>query len=61
MMNRYQITYWSITWVSAALHTTTSKLHVGEEDRSEQGSSPPISPSGNVSAGNMYLVVNEDM
>ena len=38
--------------VSVGLLLTATRLHVGEQDRTEQGSSPPTSPSGNVLVGN---------
>ncbi len=38
--NRYQETRWSIMRVSAELRTTTSTLHVREQDRKDQGFLP---------------------
>ena len=40
--NRHQEIYWSITRVSAGLHTTTSTLIVGEQERTEQNSLPTL-------------------
>ena len=38
--NKHQKTYWSITKISAGLHTVTSTPRVGKHDKSEQGSLP---------------------
>ena len=48
--NWYQETCCSIMSVSAELRATISELHVGDQDRIEQGSSQLTSPSGTVSA-----------
>ena len=56
------MTLWSITMVSATLHIITSIQHVGERDKTEQGSLPLATCwQETVQRKYQYLVENEDM